>query len=1113
MGRKVVWFCWGLGLLLGVAAPLLAQHRPLAFERISLEQGLSQSSVLCTFQDHQGFMWFGTEDGLNRFDGYAFKIYKYDASDAGSLPNNMVWAIAEDKGGDLWIATEGGGVARWDRATDRFVRLPRPAPASLSLSSRVRTILPAPDGALWIGTKDAGLARLDPARGTLKRYGHDPKDASSLSHDGVYAMAFDQSGKLWVGTDGGLNRLDPSTGRFVRHLHDSSRPDSLSNDRVRSIVEDRAGRLWIGTYGGLNRLEPKGERFLHYQHDPAKGGSLSHDSVRAILEDGAGRLWIGTDGGLDLMDRQRSAFVRYAHDPTDPTGLGDSNVMSLYQDRSGLLWVGTRSAGVYKWNPATWSFGHRTKLASDPDGLGNKLVTSFAEDRSGRMWIGTLGGGLHTMDRLTGELRPYTGKTTAALGPRVMALASGPEGGLWIGTMDKGLGRLNPTTGELRVFRHDPRDPKSLSADAIMTLGVDSVGDLWVGTYGAGLNRYDASTGAFSRYRNDPGTSTSLGADIVTSLAEDPSGALWVGTDGGGLNLLDRRSGEFRRFVHDPADPKSLGSNTIFSLHVDSIGRLWVGTRGAGLARLEARSGASASFRHFTQREGLANDVVYGILPDGEGHLWLSTNNGLSRFDPGTAAFKNYDVSHGLQSSEFNFGAHYRSASGELFFGGVNGFNAFSPRGLVENTHVPPVVLTAFLKLNRLVETGKPLWRLDRVDLGHKDDVVSFEFAALDFVSPGRNRYAYKLEGLHPDWIDLGAVHRVTYTDLQPGSYRFRVRASNGNGVWNDAGLDLALRVEAPPWRRWWAYASYVLLLGGALLGFIRVQQARLGREEQYSRRLEQDVKDRTVELGGRNTELEQMNQKLAEASLTDSLTGLRNRRFLFEHVSKDADLVRRRYRALAEGTLSKTFDLSFMMIDLDQFKQINDTCGHAAGDAVLRGVREVLEKSCGSSDVLIRWGGDEFLLVGRDNDSESLGVQSESIRAAIEATTFEVGGERVARTTCSIGYACYPFVRAEPDLYSWEDVLNLADLALYAAKETRNAWVGYVSTHQPPATDRPRTARMDPSRLAEQGLLRILSGRYRSPASADASQVDFISAGVEAALRADFGVEPQLRS
>ena len=1062
-----------LMVLLGSAPLALAQSRPMAFERVSLEQGLSQSTVLSMLQDSRGFMWFGTEDGLNRYDGLNVKSYKSDPSDHTSLPHSMVWALAEDAQGDLWLATEGGGLARWERQHDRFARVA--VSTTPGLYGRIRTLLFAPDGALWIGSKDAGLVRFEPATGAFKAFRHNPADPSSLSHDGVYALASDGAGRLWVGTDGGLNRLDPATGRFERFRHDAARPDSLGDDRVRALLVDRERRVWIGTFGGgLSRLDAGSDAFRTYRNDPANPSSLGHDRVRALLEDGAGRLWVATDRGLDLLDRQHATFEHHRNDSTDPSSLGDDNAMSLYQDRGGVLWVGTRNGGAYKWNPATWSFGHHTRSAANAGGLADKTVTSFAEDRIGRIWVGTFGG-LHVMDRQTGEVTRYVPKTGTING-RVMSLATDPDGMLWVGTMDAGLIRLDPGTGVMRTYQHDAANKSSLSADAVMSLLVDSVGDLWVGTFGGGLNRLDPATGSFTHYRNDPANEHSLSADAVTALAQDGSGAVWVGTDGGGLNLLDRTTGQFLRFMHDPANATSLGANTVYALHLDGPGRLWVGTRGAGLAVLESRDGATARFRHIRQRDGLANDVVYSVVPDGNGQLWLSTNNGLSRFEPATGKVKNYDTSHGLQSNEYNFGAHFRSASGELFFGGVNGFNAFHPRKLVGNTHVPLVVLTSFLKFNRPVDTAGPLWALKGVDLGYQDDVVTFEFAALDYAAPQRNRFSYKLEGFDPDWVDLGNVRRVTYTNLAAGNYRFRVKGANNDGVWNEAGIDLPVRVEAPPWLRWWAFVAYALALSGALYLFVRVQQAKVEREAEYARRLEEDVQNRTLELEARNSDLEDLNRKLAEASLTDSLTGLRNRRFLFEYVSKDADLVRRRYIALKQGDETRTFDLSFVMIDLDHFKAINDTCGHAAGDAVLLGVRAVLERTCRTSDVLIRWGGDEFLLVGRDNDPDQVGTLAERIRAEIESTTFDIGEGRVARITCSVGYACYPFVRSEPEMYGWEDMLGLADAALYAAKGLRNAWVGFLSTTQAPPRDLARSARIEPQRLRELGALKVVA-------------------------------------
>jgi diguanylate cyclase (GGDEF)-like protein len=1063
----------GCGLWLAASAAS-AQERPMAFERVSLEQGLSQSTVLGVFQDSRGFIWLGTEDGLNRYDGVSVRTYKYDASDPASLPDNLVWSIAEDGQGDLWIGTEGGGVARWDRKTDRFARVPMGVGAATA--PRVRTLVFGPDGRLWVGSKDQGLLVLDPPTGTVRAFKHDPAKTDSLTNDGVFALAFDGAGQLFVGTDGGLDRLDLASGAFRHYPVDPAREDALQDPRVRTIFVDREGRVWTGTQGGgLSRLDTSVDgTFRTYRHDPAVPASLSHDRVRAIHEDTAGRLWVGTDGGLDLLDHQQATFAHYRHDPTDPSSLGEDNVMSLFQDKGGVLWVGTRSAGVHRWNPATWSFGHHTRSASGASGLTDKTVTSFAEDRVGRIWIGTFGG-LHVMDRQTGTVTKYT-PASGTPGDRVMALATDPEGMLWIGTMGAGLSRLDPATGVLRSYRHAAADPRSLAADAVMALMIDGLGDLWVGTYGGGLDRFDAATGTFAHYKHDAADAQTIPADIVTSMVQDPSGGIWLGTDGGGLALLDRRTGKAQRFSHDPADAGSLGSNTVYTLYLDTSNRLWIGTRGSGLALLESRTGTTARFRHHRQKDGLANDVVYGVLPDGEGHLWLSTNNGLSRFDPQTSAFRNYDASNGLQSSEYNYGAHLRSASGELFFGGVNGFNAFHPRRLAVNANVPPVVLTAFLKENRAAQTDVPLWQLTDIDLGYRDDVVTFEFAALDYASPGRNRYAYKLEGFDPDWVDLGSVRRVTYTDLAPGNYRLRVRAANNDGVWNEAGLVVPVHVEAPPWLRWWAFVAYALVLGGALWGFVRVQQRKVEREAQYARRLEQDVQSRTNELAARNQDLEQLNLKLAEASLTDSLTGLRNRRFLFEHVSKDADLVRRRYIAQKQGDEARTFDLSFVMIDLDHFKSINDTCGHAAGDLVLLGVRAVLEKSCRTADVLIRWGGDEFLVVGRDNDPEQVGTLAERLRNEVEATTFDIGEGRVVRITCSVGYACYPFLRTEPELYGWEDMLGLADAALYTAKTLRNAWVGFLSTSEAASRDLPRATRVDPQRLLEAGALRVVS-------------------------------------
>ena len=545
----------------------------------------------------------------------------------------------------------------------------------------------------------------------------------------------------------------------------------------------------------------------------------------------------------------------------------------------------------------------------------------------------------------------------------------------------------------------------------------------------------------------------------MTALAEDSSGAIWVGTEGGGLNRLDPGTRRFQRFRHDPSQADSIADDTVYALHVDAGGTLWVGTR-SGLARLERLDAGAgrAVFKTYTTSDGLAGNVVYGIESDGAGRLWLSGSQGLLRFDPRGGLFKQFTASQGLQGNEFNFGAHYRSPRGELFFGGPSGFNAFLPERLLIHSTPPPVALTGFLKFNRSVTDLGPAWGLESVKLGYRDSVVSFDLGVLDFAAPERNRAAYKLDGFDRDWIELGAGRRITFTNLDPGRYVLRVRAANGDGAWSQESLALALDVAPPPWRSPWAYAAYVLAFAFAVASLVERHRRKARREAEYRRRLEEEVQARTVEISQTNEELGKLNAQLVETSLTDSLTGLRNRRYVFEQVSKELNAVERQHRAVRAGTLHDVDQLLFLMVDLDWFKPINDTCGHAAGDRVLMQVREVLEKACRTSDVLVRWGGDEFLVIGRASDLQGVEALPERIRALIEQAAFDLGDGQVAHLTCSIGFTAYPARLGDLEGLSLEQVLSLADRALYAAKKAgRNAWVGLIGT---PITDVNRVLR-----------------------------------------------------
>jgi diguanylate cyclase (GGDEF)-like protein len=1076
-------------LLAAIASAAQAGVRPMRFWHLSTEEGLSQTTVLCMLQDRWGFLWLGTEDGLNRFDGYRVVVYRHDPADPHSLPGDVVWGLVEDPSGDVWVGTEGGGIARWDHLTGRFVGYRHDPANPNSISSDAVRALLIDNGQLWVGTRGAGLNRLDLRSGRVVRYRHDAATPTSLAHDDVFALARDRSGCVWVGTDDGLSLYDGLTDGFVNFRHAPSESAGLSDSHVRALAEDRQGGLWVGTTGGLNLLDRTTGRVVRYVHDGARPASLSDDRVRAILQDADGRLWVATDNALDLLDPDSGTFAVYRHDPASPDSLGSDRLMSLYQDSGGVLWVGTRTAGADRWNPATWSFGHFVTKHGDTGGLSDNNVMAFAEDARGTLYLGTMGGGLNVLNRRTGAIETFRAKSgppAARLSDDgVMALLMDHRGALWIGTFAGGLDRFDTDTRQIVSYRRDAGSLNSIGADGVVALFEDHRGMIWVGTFGGGLSRLDPVTGRVTRIPSGTGNRAVSGSR-VTCITEDRSGRLWVGTDGGGLNLLDPASGLVRVFRRGNDDPKSLSSDAVFSLYADEHNVLWIGTRGGGLNSLNLGTlQERPRFRRYSTREGLSNNVVYGILPDDDGNLWLSTNGGLTRFDVRADRFQSYGVGHGVQAAEFNFGAYYRSRAGELFFGGVNGFNAFFPGRLVKNTHPPAVRLIEILKAGKPVAMAGGAIQPPLIEFAWNDNVITFEFAALDFASPPRNQYEYRLGGSSSNWISLGTDRRVTFTDPGPGRYMLQVRAANNDGVWAKDDLTVTFDVEAAPWRRWWAYALYVSLFAGILLWVFWTQRARILREETYSAALELQVRTRTNELAQRNVELEDANTRLQNASLTDPLTGLRNRRFLFEHITKDVALVLRRSQDTRDDRSAKPVGMVLMMIDLDQFKPINDTFGHRAGDIVLLQLVRLVKSVCRESDALIRWGGDEFLLVARDTDWERAVSLAERLQSVIKGHAFDLGLGQTVRVGCSVGFASFPFDWTKPEAVTFEEVISIADQALYSAKRQRGAWVGFAAVEGTPSSIAHRLQASDPFECEAAGLIKVVTSAPCRPAAA----------------------------
>jgi signal transduction histidine kinase/ligand-binding sensor domain-containing protein len=875
---------WATGTVLpaaraqvGIPAPgTLPSGNGLQVDHLSIEQGLSQNSIYCILQDGQGFLWFGTQDGLNRYDGYGFEVYRPRPGDANSLSHHFIRALAEGADGALWIGTDGGGLNRLDKETGQIARYQHDPTDAGSLSGdRVYALYSDPEGRLWIATED-GLDRLDPGAADFVHFEHDSQASGSLTSGAIRAIYRDRAGILWLGSDGGgLDRLDPATGQLTHYRHEDGDPASLSDDVVLAIVEDRAGSLWVGTGGGgLERLDRATGRFEHHRHDAGDANTLSNDAVSALYEDRDGILWVGTmGGGLDRFDRESGEFSHYQG------GLTHDFVSAIFEDRSGILWVGTLGGGINYSGCAPRAFALYQSNPETPNGLSENVIWSIWEDLDGAVWIGTFGGGLDRLDRQSGQWTHYRhdpGDLATLSDDVVRAVRQDRQGVIWVGTDGGGLDRLDPATGRFAHYRHDDADPASLSHDAILTLYLDNQDELWVGTWG-GLNRFDRATSSFARYLHDPGDSGSLSHNTVRAIYQDRSGALWIGTPQG-LNRLDQATGTFIRYQADPQDPNSLSSDDILAIYQDRAGTLWVGTFGGGLNRFDPETG---TFGHYGAQDGLPSAIVYGILEERSGPgspagpLWLSTNGGLSRLDLDTGTFVNYDVRDGLQSNEFNAGAYFQNADGEMFFGGVNGLNSFFPADVQPNPYVPPIVLTSLRQSGVDLASGAPLASRRSISLRWPDNDFEFEFAALSFCQPERNRYAYRLEGFDREWVDAGTRRVGRYTNLPGGTYTLHVKGSNSDGIWNEGGLALQVTVVPPFWATAWFRGLAGMVVAAAGLAVFRL---RIRAVENRSRALESQVSQRTAELRHEMEQRVELEQALRQSEAERAVVEERNR-------------------------------------------------------------------------------------------------------------------------------------------------------------------------------------------------------------------------------------------
>jgi signal transduction histidine kinase/ligand-binding sensor domain-containing protein len=779
-------------------------------------QDLSDQFVFAILQDSKGFMWFGTADGLYRYDSHTLINYRHDVGNPQSLSDNHVYALHEDQNGTLWAGTR-SGLDRFDPASQTFTH---------HSSEAVHAIHEDQTGEMWVAAEQ-GLHRFLPDDGAL----------SLVIETDVTALYVDQTDVVWIGTsDGELNLFDPRTeelGPFT--VIDTN----LSGSAILAIHQDQANRLWVGTDGdGLYRINLFTGAVTNFRHDINDLTSLSSDVIWVLREDHLGTVWVGTAGGVNRLDPENECFVRYSQ-----SSAGNDMIGSIYEDRSGLLWIGTLGGGVNRLPAGDVEFDHYYNLPGEPNSLINNMVTAIYEDRIGMLWVGTANG-LDRFDRSSGlwtHYRHSQGAQYSLGGNAVGAINEDASGEIWIGT-EAGLSRFDRETGRFHNTPHFPTD----------AIFLDEAGTFWVGA-DPGLYRFDPDGTQF----------TQVGFDTVTAIDEGPPGTLWVGTADNGLYRLDQESGTSQRYTAAPGVPNSLSDNGVTAVHVDPSGTVWVGTLNGGLNRFDPQAGIAIA--HFREQDGLPSDSVAAILENERGDLWISTGGGLARFERQSEIFRFFTVRDWLQSNTFNIGAAHLSRSGEVFFGGSNGFNSFYPEDVTRNLRVPPVIITAFSLFDTVVQTD--LAPDSHIELSYQDNTIAFDFAVLDYMAPAENLCGSILEGYDDEWTISGASRRAEYVDLPPGDYDFRVHCANNDGVWNEERVTVT--ITPPFWSRRWFQGVVVLALALATFGGYRL---RVKRVESRSRELARQVEERTAELSQTNTLLKReiAERKRAEDALSE---------------------------------------------------------------------------------------------------------------------------------------------------------------------------------------------------------------------------------------------------
>lgn len=998
------------------------------FKNFGVDNPMSYNFVRTITQDKNGFIWFGSSEGLDRFDGHESISFHHDAALPNSLSSDVISRIIIDSKDRLWVGTFGGGLNLYRENTQDFLRLTSKTEGLEITNDTVNALFEDSQGQIWVGTEN-GLSIISEKQGKwiITNIYQTLGNQASLTHNTIHSIVEVKSDEIWVGTNGGGISVFDQSGNFIKSIkYGSDVSSTYVNKFINTLFVDTDENVWVGTVdSGLLQYNLSTEKLTHFTFKAGSKTSLTSNAITDIYQDSEQKIWIATDNGLSIYNNITRDFSRYHHSINNPFSLSSDYIIKIFEDINNIMWIGTFS-GVNRWDPNMATF-RQYSLQTNPE-VKNFNITSFTQFDEQHIIFSAYSGAIYQLSLTDNSITP-TDYSSFFSEFRVMSLVA--DGNmLWVGTRSSGLFSVNLVTNKINQYSHDSNNPLSLPANSVTDIIKDRNGQLWVSTFHQGISKMnnDGTFSHFSENKHNPESGPS--SNHVIQILEDEEGFIWIATFGSGLNRFDPAEERFIHFSHDETKLDSLSTNSTWVMALDRNKNLWIGTQAAGLNILsyDDRRKGNFSFKHIDTKDGMKSMTVYGITEDVYGDIWLSTTKGISRYSPLKGTFKHFDLTHGLVDLEYTHSAIFSASDNTIFFGSGKGFNSVNPEKVNIKLKAPEVRLTNIIKLNESMPLETSLAKLSHLELNYNDQFISFEYVGLNYANPESTRYKYRLLGFEQEWLDAGKSRRATYTNLPAGKFQLQIIAGNSDDVWSEPGLSLDIVVNPAPWNTWWAYVLYTLAVAIALLFYSRFLNRKLVIEQQQKLYLEQQVYEKTQKFTSKNLELAQANKQLEKAAIVDKTTGVKSRRYLDIYIEQTSQLMNQIHQSLLPVQRELLPRLYILMVRLKS--------ADAISNSQLINLTDLLQYSSNSDDLVIRWSQDTFAVIGYEK-----GNNANELAARLSGRLKSMADDTVS---VNLAYSFFPFSQENPLDLTWDQISVLIEQALTFADEDKQlAWLG----------------------------------------------------------------------